>query len=172
MDKLVGKINKAIVRIGKGDTYALDELFSITGRMLLFMAKKYLADKSYAEDLIGEVYLKVVRNANTFDPKQNGLNWLYKIVKNEALNHNMRDKTSAFVELDDNFGNDCIDDWLNTILVKSAIDTLSTHDKHIIYLRFWKGYSIQEIADEINKPISTTHDTLKRIYKQLKKHLK
>ena len=172
MDKLVAKINKIIARIGKGDTYALDELYSFTGRMLLFMARKYLADKSYAEDLVSETYLKVVKGAKGFDPNQNGLNWLYKIIKNGALNHNLRDKTSNSVELDKEFDKSCVDEWLNTILVKSAIDTLSNDDKNLIYLRFWEGYSIQEIADKIGKPLSTTHDNLKRIYKQLKKHLK
>ena len=92
MDKLVEKINKLIVRIAKGDTYALDELFVITGRMLLFMARKYLYNKSYAEDLVSETYLKVVKSADSFDKKQNGLNWLYKIVKNGALNHNLKER--------------------------------------------------------------------------------
>ena len=172
MDKLVLKINKIIVRIGKGDTYALDELFCITGRMLLFMAKKYLLDNSYAEDLVSETYLKVAKSAEGFDPKHNGLNWLYKIVKNGALNYNMRNKTHDSVELDENIGKEFADEWLDTILVKSAVDSLNDCDKEIIYLRFWEGYSIQEIAHKIGKPLSTTHDTLKRICKQLKKHLK
>lgn len=172
MDKLVGKINKIIVRIGKGDTYALDELFCITGRMLFYMAKKYLSDKSYAEDLVSETYLKVVKSADTFDPKQNGLNWLYKIVKNSALNHNLRVRTQESVENIEIAGKEFVEEWLDTILVKSAIDLLSAEDKMMIYLRFWEGYSIQEIADKIGKPLSTTHDNLKRIYKQLKKHLK
>ena len=48
MDKLVLKINKLIYRISKGDNHALDELFELTSRMLLTMARKYLFDKSYA----------------------------------------------------------------------------------------------------------------------------
>ena len=172
MDKLVARINKIIVRIGKGDTYALDELFEITGRMLFYMAKKYLSDKSYAEDLVSETYLKVVQGAKGFDPKQNGLNWLYKIVKNGASNHNLRVRTHESVENIEIAGKEFVEEWLDTILVKSAIDLLSAEDKNLIYLRFWEGYSIQEIADKIGKPLSTTHDNLKRIYKQLKKHLK
>ena len=172
MDKLVAKINKLILLIGKGDTYALDELYALTGRMLLYMAKKYLLDKSYAEDLVSETYLKVVQNASGFDHKQNGLNWLYKIVKNGALNHNMRDKTLDHNVLSADLEKEFSDEWLDTILVKSAVDTLSDSDKQLIYLRFWEGYSFEEIADKIGKPLSTTHDTLKRICKQLKKHLK
>ncbi len=172
MDKLVARINKIIVRIGKGDTYALDELFCITGRMLLFMARKYLVDKSYSEDLVSETYLKVVQGAKGFDPKQNGLNWLYKIVKNGASNHNLRVRTHESVENIEIAGKEFVEEWLDTILVKSAIDLLSAEDKNLIYLRFWEGYSIQEIAHKIDKPLSTTHDTLKRICKRLKKYLR
>ena len=172
MDKLVLKINKIIARIGKGDTYALDELFSITGRMLLYMAKKYLWDKTYAEDLVSETYLKVVKYAQGFDTKQNGLNWLYKIIKNGALTHNSHNRTSYSAQSNELNEYEIAQEWLDTILIKSAIDTLTKDDKHIIYLRFWEGYSIQEIADKLGKPLSTTHDTLKRIYKQLNKLLK
>ena len=86
MDKLVTRINKLIVRISKGDIRALDELYDLTSRMLLVMAKKYLYDKSYAEDLVSETYYKLVKNAEKFDATQNGLNWLYKIIHNEAIN--------------------------------------------------------------------------------------
>lgn len=67
MDRLVKKINGLIVRISKGDTDALDELYSLTGRMLLSMAKKYLYDKNFAEDLVSETYYKLVKNSKSFD---------------------------------------------------------------------------------------------------------
>lgn len=171
MDKLVEKINKLIVRIAKGDTYALDELFVITGRMLLFMARKYLYNKSYAEDLVSETYLKVVKSADSFDKKQNGLNWLYKIVKNGALNQNLKERNFTEPIPENVADKDFVSEWLDTILVENAVSTLSDEEKDLIYLRYWEGYGIQEIADKLGKPLSTTHDMLKRTCKKLKQHL-
>ncbi|MBP3291093.1 MAG: RNA polymerase sigma factor [Clostridia bacterium] len=171
MDKLVEKINRLIVRIAKGDTYALDELFVITGRMLLFMARKYLYNKSYAEDLVSETYLKVVKSADSFDKKQNGLNWLYKIVKNGALNHNLKERNLTEPILENVADKDFASEWLDTILVENAVSTLSDEEKDLIYLRYWEGYGIQEIADKLGKPLSTTHDMLKRTCKKLKQLL-
>ena len=174
MDKLVLKINKLIYRISKGDNHALDELFELTSRMLLTMARKYLFDKSYAEDLVSETYFKLVKNASKFNPAQNGLNWLYKIIHNEAVNYNRRDYSSYNCELTDEAAmvDDCVDDWLDKILIKDALNQLSAEERLVIYLRYWEGLNYQEVAKRINKPLTTTYDYINKILKKLKKLLK
>ena len=64
--------------------------------------KKYLCDANYAEDLLSDVYLKVVRKADSFKKGYNGLNWLIKIVKNEAINYNIKYGRRKTVELNEN----------------------------------------------------------------------
>ena len=174
MDKLVLKINKLIYRISKGDNHALDELFELTSRMLLTMARKYLFDKSYAEDLVSETYFKLVKNASKFNPAQNGLNWLYKIIHNEAVNYNRRDYSLYNCELTDEASiiDDCVDDWLDKILIKDALNQLSAEERLVIYLRYWEGLNYQEVAKRINKPLTTTYDYTNKILKKLKKLLK
>ena len=174
MDKLVLKINKLIYRISKGDNHALDELFELTSRMLLTMARKYLFDKSYAEDLVSETYFKLVKNASKFNPAQNGLNWLYKIIHNEAVNYNRRDYSLYNCELTDEASiiDDCVDDWLDKILIKDALNQLSAEERLVIYLRYWEGLNYQEVAKRINKPLTTTYDYINKILKKLKKLLK
>ena len=174
MDKLVLKTNKLIYRISKGDNHALDELFELTSRMLLTMARKYLFDKSYAEDLVSETYFKLVKNASKFNPAQNGLNWLYKIIHNEAVNYNRRDYSLYNCELTDEASiiDDCVDDWLDKILIKDALNQLSAEERLVIYLRYWEGLNYQEVAKRINKPLTTTYDYINKILKKLKKLLK
>lgn len=174
MDKLVSKINKLIVRISKGDNRALDELFDLTGRMLLVMARKYLYDKSYAEDLVSETYFKLVKNADKFDPAHNGLNWLYKIIHNEAINYNLRDTSSHNSELKDEAAiiTEWVDDWLDKILIQDALNQLTVEERQVIYLRYWEGLHYRDIAKRINKPITTTYKYIDRILKKLKKLIK
>ncbi len=174
MDKLVTRINKLIVRISKGDIRALDELYDLTSRMLLVMAKKYLYDKSYAEDLVSETYYKLVKNAEKFDATQNGLNWLYKIIHNEAINFNKKHNLSPDCELTDKAVNttECIDGWLDKILLQDALKQLSIEEREIIYFRYWEGRSLKEIAIMLNKPLITTYDYINSILKKLKKLIK
>lgn len=173
MDKLVNDINKLIARIAKGDTNALDELFLITRRLFLHMANKYLYDKTYAEDLLSDVYYKIVKYSSSFDSSQNGLNWTYKILRNTAIDFNNRDSRYEVCELNENISEiEYVDELLDKILVHGAIDTLDEDEKHVIYLRYWEGLEYKEIAQRINKPITTTYDYLKRIHKKIKKSIK
>lgn len=177
MDKLVAKINKLILRISKGDEDALNELFLLTRRILYFMAQKYLYDKSYADDLLSETYYKIVRYSGSFDKTKNGLNWIFKILHNEAININ-KNGASFECELDENKSYiGFIDDLLDKILVHAALEKLSDEEKYIIYLRYWEGLDFQSISNRINKPLSTTplsttFDKIKKIHKKLHSSLK
>lgn len=173
MDKLVVTINKLIVRIAKGDNKALDELFLITRRLFLHMANKYLYDKSYAEDLLSEVYYKIVKYSDRFDSSYNGLNWMYKILRNTAIDFNKNDSRYEMCELNENISPiEYADELLDKIMIHSAINTLDDDEKFVIYLRYWEGLEYKEIAQRINKPLTTTYDYLKRIHKKIHKSLK
>lgn len=173
MDRLVSKINKLIVKIAKGDSDAIEELYSLTGRILLTMAKKYSKDSDSAEDAVSETYCKVVRNARSFDPSKNGLNWLYKIVKNETLNVIRKNARIVNCDFDEESPTkDFVDDVLEKIIVREAIERLSDEEKQLIYHRYWEGLSFEELSEKYRKTISTVYDNLKRILKKLKKYLK
>lgn len=170
MDGIIGEINKLIVRIGKGDIKALDKLHCEIGRMLLFMAKKYLYDSNCAEDVVSETYLKIVRSAKTFDRNKNGLNWIYKIIKNTAIDFNK--ECGKTIELKENTEREWAEDWLCGICVRETLDKLSDGEKELIYMRYWYGYSLKEIAERQNSPLSTVHGKLKSVLKKLEKTLK
>ena len=163
MDKFVTKINKLISRISKGDEKALNELFALTRRLLFFMAQKYLIDKSYAEDLLCETYFKVVKYSSTFDKTKNGLNWIFKILHNEAININKKHGAICECELtDDKASIEYINELLDKILVNDALKTLNEEER----------LDIKSIANKIGKPLSTTYDKLKNILKKLHNALK
>ncbi len=172
MDKLVKKVNREIVKIAKGKTDALGSLYELTSGYLLSMARVYLGDKSLAEDVVSEVYLKVVKNAYRFNADMNGLNWLYKITKNTSLNINSQrarnvQALDAAMNIADIF--DIMSDY--NLLKGKLIDEvrrLEKEERHLLYLRYWQGLTIKEIALQIGKSPSYTHDLIKKILKKLK----
>lgn len=173
MDRLVTKINKLIVRVAGGNTKALEELFVLTRRMLLAMAQKYVYDTDRAEDVVSDTYAKVVAAATGFDRTQNGLNWIYKILRNTALNYNR--KAGREIPIEDNRTNetqDFVDDLLTKITVQGAMQILTEQEKQLLYWRYWQGLSLQEIADCLHKPLTTTYDFLKRTLKKLQDKMK
>ncbi len=173
MDKLVKKVNREITKIAKGNTDALGSLYELTSGYLFSMAKVYLGDKSLAEDVVSEVYLKVVKNADKFNSQLNGLNWLYKITKNVALNMNSYASRHSTQNLDatmniaDAF--DILSD-LNLLKHKLAdeVRALTKDEQRLLYLKYWQGLTIKEIAKAVGKSNSYTHDMIKKILKKLK----
>lgn len=169
----VKKINRCIRRIARGRMDALEELFALTKKHLLIVAKTYLWDKSKAEDVLSDSYYKVVKNAAAFDTKRNGYNWLYEIVKNTALNQNERDKLRAHPSLEE-VGEpmlDTMDTLLNHVMAEEAISRLTDEEKELIYRYFFEGLTIQEIADSLGKPKTTVYDQFKKALSKMKKSL-
>ena len=176
MDKLVRKTNALIMRIAKGDKSALGSLYELTSGYLLNMARAYVRDRSLAEDVVSETYLKAVRGAGSFDPKGNGLNWLFKIVRNTAFNLNSyenrrrHEDIEAHLDIADVF--DAVDDArLDMKEVRAAVRALPPEERALLYYRYWEGYTVRELAALTGKPVSTTQDALKRILKKLKNKL-
>lgn len=163
------KVNALIAQIADGKLKALDRLFELTSRMLYAMARSYLKDKSMAEDVVSETYLKVVRSAASFDSGRNGLNWMFKIAKNTAFDLNNKYPCAAECVAED-VGE--MEDWAENIFVDGALQTLSEQERNIVYMRFWQGLKVREMAHELGVPVSTAHDELKRTLKKLEKLLK
>lgn len=175
MDELIVIVNKLILRIANNDKSALGELYERVGGLLFAMAKKYLYDKSKAEDVIAEVFLKLVKGAKTFRKGHNGLNWLFKCVHNEAINTNKKDSRHLHSNIED-YSNilQVIDfdesAFINTDL-HNALKLLSTLEQRVLYFKFWECLTIREISKKINMPRSTTQDIVKAALNRIGKIL-
>jgi DNA-directed RNA polymerase specialized sigma24 family protein len=65
---------------------ALSELYDRYSRTVFGVGLKMLGDRSMAEELAQEVFLKVWRSSNTFDPTRGSFStWLYRVTRGGAL---------------------------------------------------------------------------------------
>lgn len=175
MDKsTLRKLNTCIRRIAEGDTASLDVLFALTKKPLLVVARSYLSDKSKAEDVLSDSYLKIVRSAKSCDPERNAYNWMYEIVKNTALSQNEKDRLRAHPSAEETDLPDIAvtDALLNRILIREAAENLTAEEKRIVYLYFFEGRTVREIGEILGKPKSTAGDLLKRTLEKMRKNLK
>ncbi len=170
--KFIKTVNKLIVRIAQGNGRALEALFDLTKKPLFCVAKTYLFDKSKAEDVLSEVYLKVVNSAKGFDKSKNGYNWLYEITKNTALNENRKDKNNVITPLEDNVPvYECFDGLINRVAVEGALSGLLPEERRIIYEYFFEKKTVREIADRLHISKSSAHGRITVILQKLKKIL-
>ena len=168
--KFIKKVNKLILKIACGDRRALEELFELTKKPLIYVAKTYLIDKNKAEDVLSETYLKVVKNAEKFDITKNGYNWMYEITKNIAMNENRLDikdiATEDFIPTYEN-----TEGLINKIEVDRALQILSSEERRLIYAYYFEKKTLQEIADIENKSKSSIYERIENVLKKLRKFL-
>jgi DNA-directed RNA polymerase specialized sigma24 family protein len=71
---------------GPGVEAALSKLYDRYSRTVFGVGLKILGDRSMAEELVQEVFLKVWRSSGTFDPSRGSFStWLYRVTRSVAL---------------------------------------------------------------------------------------
>lgn len=176
MDDNVKRVNKLIRDIQKGDESAVDRLYVEYGRLFLNMAKKYLFDAGYAEDLLSETFLEIFRNkARSFDKKFNGLNWIFTIIRNKAFRHN---RQRGFVPLENAERSKSVeaffsnaDSPIEDADLHIALRALTERENELLYYKYWEGLTVREIAAKLKMPKSTVQHEIKKILKKLSKML-
>jgi RNA polymerase sigma-70 factor (ECF subfamily) len=137
-----------------------------------------LFERTAAEDVTSEVFLKMVENLHHFrgNEAQFG-NWLYRIAIN-AVNNHLR-KTSrrkglrkiACEQVDDRT-NDCEQFSINLALLKQAMLALKPRYQTIIALRFFDNMKLIEIAEVLGSSPGTVRSQLARALEKLRKKMR
>lgn len=74
------------------------ELYKQYAPMLLAICSRYVADKSEAEDILQEAFLKILKSIKEYSGKGHFENWMKKIVVNTAITHFHREKKHYYHE--------------------------------------------------------------------------
>ena len=141
-------------------------------------------DKTEAEDLVQETYLRAVRAANQPNGDGNLKAWLFVIMRNAWLNairHKHNGRRIFEFETDEPASGVANDTTSNPHLVylrkleceqvRTAIEKLPDAYREIVVLRDIEGFSYQEIATVLNCPAGTVMSRLGRAREKLREVL-
>jgi RNA polymerase sigma-70 factor, ECF subfamily len=174
MDRLVGPEVEA----------SLSALYDRYSRTVFGIGLKLLGgDRSVAEELVQEVFLKVWRSSHTFDPSRGSFSaWLYRVTRSVALDLYRKrarkinpvpdgDSHTAAVRDSSAGPQEIVDDsWLSW-RVSRALEGLSTAHREVIELAYFGGLSQREISQQTGMPLGTvktrTSSALKRLREKL-----
>ncbi len=159
-----------IAQLAEGDETAIGPLYDIFGVRVYALAYKITRDHETAEEVTQEVFVRVWRNAASFQPeKANPQTWILRIAHNAALNEvRKRQSRPINAQLDvtvtENLQADTSDEAnpeLSAIndeqaqLVRRAMAVLNEQQKQTIELAYFGGMSHSEIAAALGDPIGT-----------------
>jgi RNA polymerase sigma factor (sigma-70 family) len=129
---------------------------------LLSICARYVQDKSEAEDILQESFLKIYKNITEFSGKGHFENWMRKIVVNTAITHFHREKKHYYHEEIDDISESEIqleispDVQIETEELYQLLKTMPGGYKMIFNLYAIEGYKHKEIAEQLHIEESTS----------------
>jgi RNA polymerase sigma-70 factor (ECF subfamily) len=162
---------------------ALSKLYDRYSRTVFGVGLKILGDRSMAEELVQEVFLKVWRSARTFDPSRASFStWLYQVTRSVALDlyRKRARRVRPVSDGDPHLGSardpsagpqEVVDEsWLSW-WVSRALEVLDAPHREVIDLAYFGGLSQREISERTGVPLGTVKTRTASAYKSLRKEL-
>lgn len=161
------------------DQSAYAELMSRYRDSIYFMLLKMINNRDDAEDLTIEAFGKAFKRLHQYAPKYAFSTWLFKIASNNCIDF-IRKKKKKLVSIDQPIGTSDggsmrielkghgLDPEEETIkaakvkMMREVVQKLKPRYRTLIELRYFKEYSYDEIAQELNIPLGTVKAQLFR----------
>ena len=178
-------VNQALDR---GDQQAYAELLNKYRDSLYFMMLKMTSNATDADDLTIEAFGKAFKNLNQYTPDFAFSTWLFKIAANNCIDFLRKNKRIQFsdnfdddgdsIDLPANIPSGTLDPEEKIIekqkiqLMHEVVEKLKPHYRQLIELQYFKQWSYDEIATELNLPLGTVKAQLFRARESLQRNLR
>jgi RNA polymerase sigma-70 factor, ECF subfamily len=150
-------------------------------KLMRYIRRISASTQEDAEDLLQEIFVKVYRNLNDFDPDLKFSSWIYRIAHNQVVSAWRKTKSRPQVvkfEADEDFLKfiaadvDLARDTERKFAgedVRKMLENLDDKYKEVLVLKFLEGKDYQEISDILEKPLGTVATLINRAKKQFAK---
>ena len=180
-----------ICRVTAGDKRAFEVLIHRHQGSVLNFIFRFMGNRTDAEDLTQEVFLRVWKAAGTYKPDAKFTTWLYRIATNLCINkqrairirrlfarfhsqEQSQDSRDSFITGEGAellTPEDRLIDSEQSVQLLNALNELPTSQRIAVVLKIYDEMSYQEIAQIIDRSISAIDSLLIRAKKNLRKKL-
>ena len=177
MDPLTAAAERALVeRCRAGDEQAFQELVDRYKDLVFALIARTVQDRSRAEDLAQDVFLRVHRGLPYFRGEARLSTWIYRIVANVCLQDHGKPQA---ISLDDEqhavampSGADRQFDQLELKdRLEKAIARLPANYRLVIAAHYLQGLRYEDLAEALDLPLGTVKVQLHRAKQQLRRLL-
>ena len=174
----------------KGDEYAFETLYWRQQRGIFNFIRHFIGESGgQAEELMQDVFLKVVKSSTRYRPTAKFTTWLYQIARNGCIDHLRKRKHRITTSLSQPIGSEeemVVESTIAdnnpspeksahisgiTETLKRAINTLPEEQREVFLMREDLNLSFAEIAELISCPINTAKSRMRYALEYLRKSL-
>ncbi len=166
-----------VLRASRGDRVAFAELVRRHQGKVRALLLRLCGDRSLADDLAQEVFLRAYRGLVGFEGRSSFGTWVYRISYNVYLNHRTRTRSYAALPEDYDARAAAPDDALSAPRadlrrdLQAAIAELPERYRAVIVLYYLQEVSYPEIAEILELPLGTVKTHLHRAKRMLRQHM-
>jgi len=162
--------HEVIGRLRTGDDTALYQLYDKYSGALFGVILRMCRDKTKAEDLLQETFVKIWKNIDGYDASKGRFyTWAYRIARNTTLNSlrtkNKLIQTDDLSVYDTKDLNEEVPDYTE---LKGSIKSLEPHHQKAIALVYYSGYTHKEAHKAMGVPLGTFKSYIRQALKQLR----
>lgn len=167
----------------QGDEKAFARLLSRYKDSIYFMLLKMVNNRSDAEDLTLEAFGKAFKNIHQYSPTYAFSTWLFKIASNNCIDF-LRKKKGVNISIENSSGQlenneqiklkskepnpeEKLIRMQKAILLRKVVRRLKPRYQTLVELRYFREFSYEEIAKELNLPLGTVKAQLFRAREML-----
>jgi len=172
-EQLMGSVLKA-------ECKAFETLYDRYFNKLVWFARGFLADSQKSEDLVQDVFIKLIEKPEQFDGSRKFSTWIYVVTSNRCKQV-LRDEKNRLRILQENVmpfteKTATLHQTSDFRLLKEKIQVVfndcSEKEKSIYSLRFEQELSIKEIAEILRIPEGSVKSGIYYLLKKFANHLK
>jgi len=179
-----------MLRVREGDDSAFDLLVHKYHKPIIHFMFRMVHNQAVAEELAQEVFLRVYRSRETYEPSAKFTTWLYRIATNLAVNHardTRHERPEVQVSLDepDEENGTTIelpDGTMNAeqmivrrermLAIRKKVEALPEQQRLAVIMHKYQQMDYKQIAEVLKKSESATKSLLFRAYETLREQLK
>jgi RNA polymerase sigma-70 factor (ECF subfamily) len=164
---------KALIhRLQQGDKQALQMLYDETSSKLLAIVLRIVNDKSEAEDVLQEIFIKLWQKADKYSGSGSAWGWLCVSTRNAALDR-LR-KLQRHPQLSSDEDESLLDDLVKNCqsndnhAINHCLHELKQDMRQCVLYAYIHGYSHNELAEKLSAPLGTVKAWVRRGLQELK----
>ena len=151
-----------LFRLRNGDDDAVMEVYEEYFSPLFHYVRLKTGDASMAEDIVSEVFVKLIRSLGTKSAPHSHLRgWLFRVARNEIATHYQKVDKMNVINLEEwmpapseSDPETRIGDLMEIHRMRHAIRMLNDEQQEVLILRFGQRLSLKETADIMDKSVS------------------
>ena len=133
---------------------ALTELHARYSKKVLgFFLRMLRGDGEKAQDLVQDLFMRILEKHHLFDPSKRFYTWMFTIASNMCktsfrdISYERIDSSEISVQGMTSFVDNELDKEIFRVALREAIDLLEDHHREAFVLRFMEELSVKEIAE-------------------------